>query len=72
MLCYGGWFSRKSYKQYISNNIEPMMLGSEMQISVKLEILNKDFDNIVMSEKMTKQKVFYINLDLQMVLVNWK
>jgi hypothetical protein len=49
-----------------------MMPGSEMQISVKMEILNKEFDNIVMSEKMTKQKVFYVNADLQMVLINWK
>jgi hypothetical protein len=28
-----------------------------MQLNVKLEITNPAFDNIVMSEKMTKQKV---------------
>ena len=36
--------------------------NSNMQISVRLQINNEEFDNIVMSDKLQKQKVYYINL----------
>jgi activating signal cointegrator complex subunit 3 len=41
-------------------NIEPITPGSDMQVSVHLEITNPEFDNIVMSQKVQKMKVIII------------
>ncbi len=47
-----------SNNQIILGNINE---NSNMQISVRLQINNHEFDNIVMSDKLQKQKVYYIN-----------